>query len=62
MLEEYDGPLLGDEAEDQEGGGQTEECALDNNATISKYHPNKREKYDLLTLQGKKTKHHTFGI
>ena len=52
MLEDYDGPILGDE---QEGGGQEEDCALDNNATVNKYYPNNQQKYDLLlTLEGKK--------
>jgi len=33
-----------------------EECALDKNAIITTYKPNKQEKYDLvLTLQGKKS-------
>lgn len=32
-----------------------EECALDKNASMTTYKPNKQEKYDLtLTLQGKK--------
>ncbi|XP_031559527.1 zinc finger protein 350-like isoform X1 [Actinia tenebrosa] len=58
MYEEYDGPILGDDDEndEQHGGGPVDqECALNNSATKFKYNPNKREKYDLLlTLGGKK--------
>ena len=40
---------------EQEGGGEIKECALKEKATIFKYHPNKRQKNDLLlTLNGKK--------
>ena len=51
MLEPW--PMLGD---DQDGGQiDQEECALGDNANVSKYNPNKTEKYDiLLALQGKK--------
>ena len=51
MMEDWVGPLF----DDEQDGGQHEECALDENATIHKYNPNKQEKYDmLLALQGKK--------
>ncbi|KAK3711743.1 hypothetical protein QZH41_018479, partial [Actinostola sp. cb2023] len=65
MMEEYEGPLYGDDVRQevlldddvrQEGGGEVEEdCALDGNVSLLKFQPNKREKFDLqLTLEGKK--------